>query len=480
MFLLLGGLGLLVVVLLYFRHVERGLNAFPAEVQALAPHRFTDDEIKQTYNSISKTPIDFTPHLPPKLDRRYVIVGGSGLVGGSIILHLLARGQRPESIRNIDFRKPLRGDLLHGAATEIGFAQADITNSESIRAVFNKPWPSSVANLPLTVFHTAAVIRPQDRARILYSLVSRVNVVGCANTIAAAKAAGASVFISTSSGSISLRPLDIWIPPWRKHPKMLVQPYPDPDKDNNIRPHGQYFGNYAESKAHGEKLTLSANTKDFRTGCIRPACGVYGNMCDLTLWQYMKAGTVPTWVPHIVNSFVHAENVSLAHLLHERAILRSPEKTSGRAYTVTDPGQAVTFGDIYNLLTVLTGFRVIVTPHLPILFIAHLIEAYTLTRAYLPWLQVVLPEIIGDVRQLQPSLFNISGPHQVASNEQASLAPEKGGIGYKGVCTSIEGMCWEAKMWNDEIGRTKQPDGEIDTIVKGIKNVGEVAAAHKA
>jgi predicted RNA methylase len=91
-----------------------------------------------------------------------------------IILQLLARRQSPESIRNIDFRRPVRKDLLSGDAARIDYEQADITNEESIRAAFGKKWPASVANLPLSIFHTAAIIIPQDRKKAIYSLVREV------------------------------------------------------------------------------------------------------------------------------------------------------------------------------------------------------------------------------------------------------------------------------------------------------------------
>jgi nucleoside-diphosphate-sugar epimerase len=286
-----------ILLFLYLRHVERGLQSFPEEVEKLSPHRWSDAEIKQTYERLTREPIQFTSHLPPKQNRRYVIVGGSGLVGGSIMLHLLARGQPPNSIRNIDFRKPIREDLLHGQATEVEFVQADITSVDSICAAFDKPWDRGVAKLPLTVFHNAAVIRAGDRAQIMYSLVSSVNVLGCANTMAAAKRAGTDVFIATSSGSIAVRPLDVWIPPWRKYPRKFVQVYPDPDKDQNNRPHGQYFGNYAESKAKAEEMVLNANTATFTTGCIRPACGIYGNEYDMTVGAYLRVGATMRSMP---------------------------------------------------------------------------------------------------------------------------------------------------------------------------------------
>jgi nucleoside-diphosphate-sugar epimerase len=285
------------ILILYLFHVNDGLNAIPPEALKQSPYRWTVSEIKSTFERVKKNPIDIRPYLPPKKDRRYIVFGGSGLIGGAIVLQLLARGQPPESIRIIDFRKPVRKDLLRGDALKVGFVQADVTQQESVRLAFKKPWASSVSSLPLTVFHTAAIILPGDRAQILQSRLSSVNTVGTAHVLAVARAAGANVFIATSSGSISVRPCNFWIHPWQKWSPNYVQFYPDPSKDLNIRPRNEYSGNYSISKADAEDLVCKANDVKggFQTGCIRPACGVYGNRYDMTVGTYMSTvGRSPT------------------------------------------------------------------------------------------------------------------------------------------------------------------------------------------
>lgn len=275
----------------YLWNINRGLSSIPPEAHRLSPKRWTATEIQDTFDRITKKPIDIKSHLPPSKNRRYVVVGGSGLVGGSIVLQLLLRGQDPKSIRIIDFSKPRRKDLLSGKATEVPFEHADITNEESIQAAFAKPWSAEARRLPLTVFHTAAIIIPEDRAHIVQHRCSRVNTVGTAHVISAASSAGADVFVATSSGSIAIRPANFWFPPWRREPTNFVQEYPEPSKDQNLRPRNDYCGNYAVSKAQAEDLVLKSNDgKKFRTGCIRPACGVYGNFFDLTVGQYLNLG----------------------------------------------------------------------------------------------------------------------------------------------------------------------------------------------
>lgn len=128
-------------------------------------------------------------------------------------MQLLARGQSPASIRIVDFSEPSRSDLLEGAATRTDYVKTDIAEPSSVVAAFTKPWPSDVAGLPLTVFHTAATIRPGERSMLFWDRTARVNVDGTENVLAAAKGAGADVFVATSSSSVSLRPVRFLIPP---------------------------------------------------------------------------------------------------------------------------------------------------------------------------------------------------------------------------------------------------------------------------
>jgi nucleoside-diphosphate-sugar epimerase len=291
MLVLIAVLCALLLLVLYLNHVNNGMTATPPEALKESPQRWTDEEIKATFNRVCANPIDIRPHLPPRRDRRYIIVGGSGLVGGAIVLQLLARGQSPESIRIVDFRSPVRKDLLRGEALKVQYVHADVTKEESVQSALEKLWPAVVQSYPLTVFHTAAIILPGDRARAIQSHVSNVNVVGTAHVISAARAAGADLLVATSSGSIAIRPCNFWIAPWQKVPTDYVQHYPDAGKDQNLRPRNEYAGNYAISKAHAEDLVCKANNESglLRTACIRPACGVYGNRYDLTVGAYLNA-----------------------------------------------------------------------------------------------------------------------------------------------------------------------------------------------
>lgn len=50
----------------------------PAEALALSPRRWTDEEIRETYKRVCNEPANYRQWLAPKLERRYIIFGGSG------------------------------------------------------------------------------------------------------------------------------------------------------------------------------------------------------------------------------------------------------------------------------------------------------------------------------------------------------------------------------------------------------------------
>jgi nucleoside-diphosphate-sugar epimerase len=217
-----------------------------------------------------------------------------GLVGGYIVLQLLARGTSPESIRILDIRETERSDLAIGPAAQVEFIKTDITSPESLDAAFSKPWSKSVAHLPLTVFHTAAVIVISERIKLFYRLPEAVNIHGTRNVLDAARKAGADIFSSTSSGSIAIRPISVWDSWWRSQPRDYLQFIDESDFDKPMRAHEEYFGNYAVSKADAERMVCGENEESFRTGCIRPANAVYGQQGDACFGRLLSLPVIPT------------------------------------------------------------------------------------------------------------------------------------------------------------------------------------------
>ncbi|KAI0878999.1 3-beta hydroxysteroid dehydrogenase/isomerase [Hypoxylon argillaceum] len=423
----------------------------PGAIHA-SPYRWADHEVKETYKRIKAKPIDWTKHLPPKANRRYVVTGGSGGVGGQIILHLLQRGESPESIRILDFRQVERSDMKSGAATKVDFAQADITSPSATKAAFDKPWPSHVAKLPLTVFHTAALIIPGERTMGTYERIKKVNIQGTQNVMDAAKAAGATIFIATSSASVAHRPASYWGNPFRRWPRNYFQLIDESDFDKPMLPHSQFFANYAHTKAVAERIVCAANSPNFRTGAIRPSNAIYGSSNgDQVVGVVLRSGGSQTWMQNIVQNFVHGGHISLGHLQFEAALLRKEmPKCAGRPFIITDDGPPPTYGDMYHLckLTSETPVKLTFLPPAPFLILGHIVELVAIASRT-PVLKWIFPEPKGTIAILQPGVFHAS-LNYVATDEAAQRSVEQGGLGFRHVHTSMEGMCQQVVEWNNE------------------------------
>lgn len=185
-----------------------------------------------------------------------------------------------------------------------------------------------------------------------------------------------------------------------------------------------------------------------------------------------------------MQSFVHGANAAIAHLLFE-AVLISPKSSSsaqaGRPFTVTDPNPPITYGDLYCALSVLaaTGFRTVRLPPVLLLLPSYVVEWYTLLQARFRIVRLFLPRLSGDIRHLKPALFSIT-THLVATNEAASRPVEQGGLGYRGVLTSLQGMVQEVVDWNREHMDNTKPRKTYKTSVAfadDIQRLGSAAAS---
>ncbi|KAI1367289.1 3-beta hydroxysteroid dehydrogenase/isomerase [Xylaria arbuscula] len=438
----------------YLWRLNKVMGQTPPEAVKASPYRWADTEIKETYKRIKANPIDWSKHLPPKANRRYVVTGGSGGVGGQIILHLLMRGESPESIRIVDFKKVERADMMTGAAAKVDFAQADITSPSATQAAFNKPWPSSVAKLPLTVFHTAALIIPGERLMGTFEFIKRVNVDGTKNVMDAAKAAGATIFVATSSASIAHRNASYWGNPFRRWPKNYFQAIDESDFDKPLPAHSEFFSNYAHTKAIAERMVCQANGPNFRTGTIRPANAIYGSSNgDQVVGVVLRTQSAQSWMGNIVQNFVHSGHCSLGHLQFEAALLRKEmPKCAGRPFIITDDGPPPTYGDMYHLCYVTSETPVKLTPlpPAPFLILAHIVELVAIASRT-PVLKWIFPAPKGTLALLQPGTFHAS-LNYVATDKAAQTSVEQGGLGFRHVHTTLEGMCQQVMEWNNEHG----------------------------
>ncbi|KAG6901666.1 hypothetical protein C0995_009382 [Termitomyces sp. Mi166 len=453
---------------------NRRLLRLPEEVIALSPKRWTSGYVREAAAQLAKAPLlTINEQLPPKTGRRYIVVGGGGFLGGWIVASLLERGEDPNCIRILDIRPPVREDLVEAQNKGVVFIQVDISDSIAVEAAFNAPWPSSVPSpLPeLTIFHTAANIRFYERYEMFLSRSADVNVRGTENIVNSARSAGATILIYTSSGSVAVHRSRFFLWPWEKEPKFFVQVIND-DETTLPKRYDEFFSNYAVTKLQADRIVRAADgsssgtSRKLRTGCIRPGNGVFGPRGDMLCGAYLVRKTNFTWIANIMQSFCYVENCALAHLCYEQR-LRELQRGStnpdigGQAFVVADPGAVPTYGDVYTILKTLTDGEC-TFPNLPpilMLCIATLIEWYYVARHLLKInfgssVESLLPALDGDIINLQPSLFALTSVHLVFDDSRARLPPEKGGLGYRGVWTTFEGLYKTVEEHKCGVGRS--------------------------
>lgn len=421
----------------------------------------------------------------------------AGFLGGWIVRHLLERGEHPKQIRVLDIRAPTRPDLTTGLAKDVDFRLVDISDREQVQAAFNAPWPSlslpsttppggrsqpveELVETETTVFHTAANIRYYERDARLLPLSEKVNVEGTQNVLDAARAAGVSVLIYTSSGSVSVRRARLWLWPWEKRPPFSVQTIDD-DDSRLPRRHEEMFSNYAASKLKAERLVRAADRTPLpssssssssgkgqqgqqqllRTGCLRPGNGIYGTGGDILCGAYLARRVNPSWAQDILQNFIYVENASLAHFCYEQRLIEIDKATQGsgspnpdiggQAFGIVDAGPPVTYGDVYTVLTTLTDGQT-VFPRLSATamhLLSHIFEGLHLLRflpalsssRFLRRLSQFVPALSSDLINLQPPLFSLTMVHLIWDDSRARKSPEKGGLGYEPQWTTLAALC---------------------------------------
>jgi hypothetical protein len=113
---------------------------------------------------------------------------------------------------------------------------------------------------------------------------------------------------------------------------------------------------------------------------------------------------------------------------------------------------------------------------------SYLVEWYSLLLARSRLARLVLPGLKGDIQHLKPPLFSIT-THLVATNEAASRPVEQGGLGYKGVPSTMDGMVQEVVEWNREHQDNSKPRRTYKTSVAfadDIQRLGSAASSFGA
>ncbi|KAG2003437.1 C-3 sterol dehydrogenase [Coprinopsis cinerea AmutBmut pab1-1] len=492
---LLSFVGLLV---LYIRHNDKRLRTIPERAKRVSGRRVGSEDVERLRRGMEARTRSKYEHartigngkileggdgsgrrlddvlkekLPPKTGRRYIVLGGSGFLGGWVVVHLLLRGEDPKRIRVLDINPPVNFEVEEARKRGLQYFKVDVRDSDAVEKAFCAPWPEEERNLdsdeiPVTVFHTAANIRFWERHPVFLERSTSVNLEGTKNVVKAAKKIGVDALVYTSSASIGIKSTRFLLWPWEKEPRDFVQVIND-DDGRLPKEHWEYFSNYAVSKRLAEEWVrgqdgtatgVAEKGKVLRVGAIRPGNGVFGPRGDLLCGALLVRESNPTFLENSVQSFCYVENCALAHLLYERRLIDLGEGNAkqlpdigGQSFCIADPGPVPTYGDAYTVLNRLSEgecFFVYLSPTM-MLFLAFLVEAYYVAQHFItaafPFLSIVLPPLKGDTVNLQTGLFNLASVHVVVDDSRARLSPEKGGLGYEGVWTTLEGLykTWE-------------------------------------
>lgn len=169
---------------------------------------------------------------------------------------------------------------------------------------------------------------------------------------------------------------------------------------------------------------------------------------------YLIRRTLPTWISNVVQNFLYVENCSIAHLCYEAALLNNAADhfpdIGGQSFNIADPCVAPTYGDGYlALVTLDPGMKFIMMSPTAMLLVAHVVQIIYLGRFFLlsskysllRKLGRLFPVIQGDIEKLQPSLWNLCQSHLIFDDSRARLPRHKGGLGYSGTYTTLQGLC---------------------------------------
>ncbi|KAH9065359.1 NAD-P-binding protein [Lactarius vividus] len=337
----------------------------------------------------------------------YVVVGGSGFVGSYIVRLLVLRGET--NVRVLDIVPPHEDFLAsHPAVT---YTKVDITSPSSVHAALVAPFSSGA--LPSVIFHTAAAIRFWERAEYTFGASHRVNVLGTAAVLEAAKKLQTDAIVVYTSSADVVVPAprfmqngkDYHLPPWDK---ISIS-----DDDTPLNGPAKSTSCYARSKLMAERLVVEANSAGgLRTGCLRPGQTITGPN-DRFYTSTLVLPRVPVFDGLWSHTNVCVWDVAAAHLAFEDALRRDPTNVSGETFLITGNGPPWSMNNSRAALKFYSRRDLIFDdiPPLLILLLAHAVEAFLFLRYHslLPFFAItgkrprLTPEWMGQLIYIQPA-----------------------------------------------------------------------------
>ncbi|GJE93179.1 NAD(P)-binding protein [Phanerochaete sordida] len=330
----------------------------------------------------------------------YLVIGGSGLLGGHIIDKLLERGETAVATF----------DIAPGTTLDkrVRVFVGDVCDRTTLDKVVKECGATCI-------FHTVALLQGKDDA-----LVRRVNIEGTRTVISVAEAQRVSRLVYTSSASV------VFAGPDQANVDESA-PYPE-------RP----FDLYNETKALAEQAVLQANGRHGLSTTSLRVAAIFGPRDRLsvpTILGTILTGNTNVQIGSNQNLFdwTYIENAAHAHLLAaDRLAPGHPkyQQVAGEAFFITN-GEPRPYWDLPRALWREVGY----TP-----------KSVTVLPKSIAWLLALMLEIVCWVRGTDP-LFTRYRVHMMCATRYCSIEKARKALDYEPPVPLDEGIRRSAQWW---------------------------------
>lgn len=340
-----------------------------------------------------------------RTDKRYLIIGGHGMLGSHIVEALLARGERQVEVFDL-VASPLFSEEL--SSGRVRFHQGDVLDCARL--------DRACAGID-TVFHTAAAVNFWADLPFEHAPIFSVNVRGTENVVAACVAAGVRQLLYTSSSSVVV-PRHI-----ERQPLVLA------DEEAPLAS-APFLCHYIHTKGCAEQLVLAAHNRGgLLTAALRPG-GMYGPR-DLLITPSIASGAPGIGRRDNLIDNIYVENVVHAFLLLEKQL--SPgSSVGGRPYFITnyppDSGSE-SYLDFNSRFFACFGHRFRLAPAAVMTALAWTSQGVILAS------RGRLERTLGELRKLRPATLALARGTYYFSHRRATQD-----FAYQPLYTAEEGM----------------------------------------
>ncbi|HWB78541.1 MAG TPA: NAD-dependent epimerase/dehydratase family protein [Nannocystaceae bacterium] len=241
--------------------------------------------------------------------KRYLVVGGHGLLGSHLVEGLLARGEAKVRVLDVAPSTLFDEEVARGhVEVQVG----DVRDRDAVR---------QACRGVDVVFHTAAAVNYWANLPFEYDAIHDINVRGTQNVVEACIAENVTQLVHTSSCSVVVN-RDLL-----RSPMVLAD-------ESSPYAREPFLCHYVQTKIIAEQTVLAANGRGrLLTAALRPG-GLYGPR-DRFIAAASQAGKPGIGGAANVIEHIYVENVVHAFFLLERSLVPDAP-VCGRAYFVTN------------------------------------------------------------------------------------------------------------------------------------------------